>query len=222
MDFVNRHLPLLKTMFVKYEVSEYLGVCLLHNHNSVRYDEAMLQLHSNDGKYGEILVTSPCWTTSSDYGRSCPWSFAGLLEDGSRSLRPIEFAIDPLVCSDYQRLQGNKNFIAEFTAYITDCSLQRLVGLALVRRAIWSTTNGLIPVEESNIESRSNVIRLVPAIDYMETKLIQTILPMNDDEITAASCIILCLNSSYCIQRSPGHARETSHGRQHRKQYGPY
>ncbi|MGZ2374950.1 hypothetical protein ACVI3U_002853 [Sinorhizobium medicae] len=203
----------LRKIFQRHKMDGFVGLCLLHNHNFIRIDEAMVQ-----SPVGECLVTSPRKVRGRNFRKSVPWSFAAPTHP-QLPLIPIEFSDDPLVRADYDQLISQVDFIEEFRGFVTSKALNKHVGLALLRREYTFATNSDVLVETVEASKRRNVLQWKQLSEFDVTKMIQTIYSLsNDDAVLTTVCAVRCINSSYCVQRSPGHARETSHGRQHRKE----
>jgi hypothetical protein len=215
--FFEQEFSNLASIFRRYNVSEYVGICLLHNHNMIRADEAMVQRRKSNNRRGEALITAPRKRNGLRFKQSRPWSFAVSSEkDGV--LLPIEFSNDNVVRDDYTRLLTERPFIEEFCRYISDQDLGRYIGLALIRRSFEPPADEMLAVEDTDPQRRTNTVYYARTDEYVNVRLIQTIYPMIPSESQVTRCVVRCWMSSYCVVRSPGHARETSHGRQHRRE----
>jgi hypothetical protein len=209
--FFNEDISALRRIFKAHGIADRVGVVLLHNHCFVRGDEAMVQ-----SRKGERLVTSPRKVTKNWFRSSVPSTFAVDGREGD-ALVPIEFSNDPIVATDHVELMRQSVFLKEFIDFIIDRELNRLIGLTLLRRAWEAATTSNILVETTQPATRQNIVEWRFIGDVNDQKMIQTVYSFSSDVAAETRCEVRCINSSYCVARSPGHARETSHGRQHRR-----
>ena len=204
----------LRDIFRRHQVQSFAGICLLHNHSLVDIDEVMVQVRVARADGDERLVTSPVRTSEKLFAESRPWSFMTRSGRTVPYLQPIEYASDPFVLSDYSELCGRQDFLQEFCEYVESRSLGRFIGLALIRRAFRAGTDGEILLEDVEQIRRCNILHFVDKRVADGQRVIQTVhvmaLPEELDAI-AATCGSGCIPQTICVDRSPGHARETSH-----------
>jgi hypothetical protein len=216
MFFANEF-EVLASIFKDYRVEASVGICLLHNHNRIADSEVMVQSREMNKRYGDSLVTIPRGRNGRRFKQASPWSFAVAPETTDASLIPVEFSDDQLVREDYFRLLEEEAFVREFCRYTVHHNLNALIGLALVRRSFPAAKDGIILVEATEGDKRKSIVYHARETDYAGVKLVQTIYPTGDvhNRAGTTACVVVCSVRSYCIARSPGHARESSHGRVH-------
>lgn len=185
-------------LFVAHAVEKFAGVFLLHRHNSLDDDTAMVET-SALYKGEATLVTSPR-PLAGDIGTPTRWA----LRDGA--FCPIEFSDDTGLIAPRAELLSRPAFLAAFAALIGDYGFEDLLGLCLFDRDYFHEDHdGMILVEQIDVDTASNVVRWVEDIDD-KSGLIETVWHFIQVTPTKPKCLPTC--TQYCIKRSPGHAIE--------------
>lgn len=214
-DFFGTDFVFLSGLFHRYEVQGFAGICLLHKHSLVDRNEVMVQVLAKAADGDDQLVTSPMTRTDQGYAAAKPWSFMARSDSSVSCLRPIEYALDRCVLSDYSTLMENPEFLREFAEYVTLRSLNAHIGLALIRRVFPAGPEGTILLEEIDESRRHNTRRFVDERVLNGRKTIQTVYPLEELDVIEPACTPVCVPIARCLDLSPGHGRETSHEGQH-------
>lgn len=199
---LERFLKQVAPLFIMADVAPFIGVGLLHKHNYVEDGHIMSQI---EGWYeGEPALI--CSHTKCD--GALGESVAPILYDLSaeNDLVGLEFSADPLVINSHARLMERTEFIRSFQLALHEYNLHGQLGFSIIGRTFYynNKKNGLIAVEQSDLPSTANVIRLRKEAEIDKETLIQTSWSFSAED--QSQCIPLC--SSVCVMRSPGHSRE--------------
>ncbi|MER9159082.1 hypothetical protein [Mesorhizobium sp. M0778] len=210
--FFEDDLETLRGVFKRHLIADYFGICLLHNHNTLRGGEAMVQTRQRHPHYGDALTTSPRRATGRIFGQAVPWSFRACRGSEGYVLCPIEFSTDPLVHEANNLLVSKPAFAEEFCEHVFVLGLSDYVGLALLRRDFPAPPLGWRAVEAISA-GRENIVHYAPDSGQ---RLIQTIYFMGDeDSETRLACPPGCVPRSGCYPTSVGHEIRQRHERIH-------
>lgn len=173
-------------LFAKYNLTDKLGIGLLHKHNNVEAGERMVEFEGTANNE-KALITKP---VESDFGgKSVPtvWTII----DGN--FHPLEFTTDPLACHIFNNLEMPAGFLDEYRDQVNSSPIGKYLGLAVVERDFYNTDSAEdFPLEYSDAKNRANVIFLR---DRSETnKAIET--AWNFRRVVDVK--LGCDNQSYC------------------------
>lgn len=195
-------------LFLRHRVEDYLGLRLLHKHNSLGMDELMLEREERD------VDGTPCLTTiaaplEDEATRSPANSWAVI---GGRAV-PLEFSNDRRVAIG---LTGRERFLEEFDELARLLNTDRLLGICVLQRDFYdkhrSGRGGEILIEETEPDRRANVLRFADEGRYPGAKLIHAswaFRQLSEAEIIAGCATYCeagsCVPHTACVSSNDAH-----------------
>jgi hypothetical protein len=154
----------------RFGLEAYVGVCLLHNHNSVGTDELMVESLESLGDGRPALVMA--LTKTREAGESVPAVWKLQEAAGQQLFVPLEYSTQEQARDGYQRLLENHLFLTEFSALLLEFDYQNIIGLTvlrsdalrrgpgdhLVERAYRGRIANIVTAEQRTEESRQNLV----------------------------------------------------------------
>lgn len=197
---LNRFLEEAGPLFLREGLEHIAGVALLHKHNDIGAEDAMIQgIEEWNGK--EALVCKRTCVSGKN-NDMFPMNFA---VSSSGDLTAIEYSSSPNLEKKINTLLECKRFISGFAHLAERRGMLPDVGISIATRDLFSNLDPtLVPLEVCDIDRQANILSLISPEEFSSVNTMQTNWFFSASPV--GGCKIIC--AYRCFERSPGHSRE--------------
>lgn len=187
------------SLICEHDLENRIGLCLLHNHNSVSDEQRMIEI------YDEKTYSAPALVMQSMHSGDAPQHVPVVMKvqggNEYNPLTPLEHSALDIARDNYEQLMlKSEAFLPSFQELVKKRGYEDLVGLSVIRADALPCKEGESFIERTDAARVANVITAEPEREEANTRYITTNWQFEKAGYRAmAECVIKCL--AKCTQK---------------------